>query len=103
MFHFNPEIAQRLLPLIPVPNSGRRSSAKKLDHIMTLYAADAIFFTIDGARFAEAPVIRDFFQKTLASNDPNIHMHRVASERLGTPPISKATTCSFFVAKTGSG
>jgi ketosteroid isomerase-like protein len=59
-------------------------SAKKLDHIMTLYATDAIFFTTDGARFAGAPAIRDFFQKTLAVNDPNIHMHRVASVRSGS-------------------
>jgi uncharacterized protein (TIGR02246 family) len=58
-------------------------SAKKLDHILTLYAPDAIFFTTDGARFAGVPAIRDFFQKTLAANDANVHMHRVATEQSG--------------------
>jgi uncharacterized protein (TIGR02246 family) len=58
-------------------------SAKKLDHVLSLYAPDAIFFTTDGARFAGVPAIRDFFQKTLASNDANIQMHRVATEQSG--------------------
>jgi ketosteroid isomerase-like protein len=58
-------------------------SAKRLDHVMTLYAPDAIFFSTDGARFAGAPAIRDFFQKTLATNDPTIHMHRGATGQSG--------------------
>ena len=58
-------------------------SAKRLDHVLTLYAPDAIFFTTDGDRFAGAAAIRDFFQKTLATNDPTIHMHRVATEQSG--------------------
>jgi ketosteroid isomerase-like protein len=58
-------------------------SAKRLDHVMTLYASDAIFFSTDGARFAGAPAIRDFFQKTLATNDATIHMHRGATEQSG--------------------
>jgi uncharacterized protein (TIGR02246 family) len=58
-------------------------SAKRLDQVMTLYASDAIFFSTDGARFAGAAAIRDFFQKTLATNNPTIHMHRVATEQSG--------------------
>ncbi len=58
-------------------------SAKKLDHVMSLYASDAVFFPTAGGRFAGAPAIRDFFQKTLATNDPTIHMHRVAFEQSG--------------------
>jgi ketosteroid isomerase-like protein len=58
-------------------------SAKRLDHVMTLYASNAVFFTTEGGRFAGAPAIRDLFQKTLATNDPTIHMHRVATEQSG--------------------
>src|SRR5208337_5026664 len=58
-------------------------SAKRLDHVMTLYAPDAIFFTTEGGRFAGVPAIREFCQKTLATNDPTIHMHRVATEQSG--------------------
>jgi ketosteroid isomerase-like protein len=58
-------------------------SAKKLDHVMTLYATDAVFFATDGHRFAGAPTIRDFFKTTLATNDASIHMHRVATEQSG--------------------
>jgi uncharacterized protein (TIGR02246 family) len=58
-------------------------SAKRLDHVMTLYTSDAIFFTTEGGRFAGVATIREFFQKTLATNDPTIHVHRVASEQSG--------------------
>jgi uncharacterized protein (TIGR02246 family) len=58
-------------------------NAKRLDHVMTLYAPDAIFFTTAGDRFAGAPAIREFFQKTLATNDATVHMHRVATEQSG--------------------
>jgi uncharacterized protein (TIGR02246 family) len=58
-------------------------SAKKLDHVLNLYAPDAIFFTTDGGRFAGLPAIRDLFQKTLATNDPSIQMRRVATEQSG--------------------
>jgi ketosteroid isomerase-like protein len=71
----------------PVPDIGAiwatHWSAKKLDQVMALYTQDAIFFATDGARFAGAPAIRDFFQKTLATNDPTIHTHRVATEQSG--------------------
>jgi uncharacterized protein (TIGR02246 family) len=70
-----------------VPDVGaawaRDWSAKNLDQVMTLYAPDAVFFTTDGARFAGAPAIRDFFQKTLATNDPTIRMHRVGVAQSG--------------------
>ena len=59
-------------------------SAKKLNHILTLYASDAIFFVTDGARFAGIPAIRDFFQKTLATNDAALHMHRAWTGQSGT-------------------
>jgi ketosteroid isomerase-like protein len=58
-------------------------SAKRLDHILTLYASDALFFTTEGGRFTGAPAIRDLFQKVLATNDPTIHMHRLNTERSG--------------------
>ena len=58
-------------------------SAKKLDQVMSLYSPDAVFFATDGGRFAGASTIRDFFQKTLATNDPTIHMRRVATEQSG--------------------
>jgi ketosteroid isomerase-like protein len=54
-----------------------------LDHVLTLNTSDAVFFTTEGGRFASASAIRDFFQKTLATNDPTIHMHRVATEQSG--------------------
>jgi len=50
---------------------------------MSYYAPDAIFFSTDGARFAGAAAIRDFFQKTLATNTPTLHMRRVATEQSG--------------------
>ena len=58
-------------------------SAKRLDRVMALYTPDAIFFTTDGERFAGTAALRDFFQKTLATNDPTIHMHRGATEQSG--------------------
>jgi ketosteroid isomerase-like protein len=58
-------------------------SAKRLDHVLTVYAQDAIFFTTDGDQYQGVPAIRDFFQKTLATNDPTIHMHRSASWQSG--------------------
>jgi uncharacterized protein (TIGR02246 family) len=58
-------------------------SAKKLDQLMSLYSPDAVFFATDGGRFAGVSTIRDFFQKTLATNDPTIHMRRVATEQSG--------------------
>jgi uncharacterized protein (TIGR02246 family) len=58
-------------------------SAKKLDQILTLYTPDAVFFATDGGRFAGTAAIRELFQKTLATNDPTIHMHRLNTERSG--------------------
>jgi uncharacterized protein (TIGR02246 family) len=58
-------------------------SAKKLGQVMSLYVPDAVFFATDGARFAGVSTIRDFFQKTLATNDPTIHTRRVATEQSG--------------------
>jgi ketosteroid isomerase-like protein len=58
-------------------------SAKRLDDVMSLYAPDAIFFATDGGRFAGTVALREFFRKTLASNDPTIHMHRVTTELSG--------------------
>jgi ketosteroid isomerase-like protein len=68
------------------PSGGADWSAKRLGHVLTLYARDAIFFTNDGERYAGTPAIREFFQKTLATNDPTIHMHRVFSEQAGKLP-----------------
>jgi uncharacterized protein (TIGR02246 family) len=59
-------------------------SAKKLDAVMALYTPDAVFFATDGGRFAGSSALRDFFKKTLATNDPTIHMHRVAFEQSGS-------------------
>jgi uncharacterized protein (TIGR02246 family) len=71
----------------PVPDVGSLWaagwSAKKLDQVMALYAPDAVFFAADGGRFAGSPVIHDFFQKTLAANDPTIHVRQAAVERSG--------------------
>ncbi len=59
-------------------------SAKRLDDVMTMYTPDAVFFATDGGHFAGAGALRDFFQKTLATNDPTIHMHRAAFHQSGT-------------------
>jgi uncharacterized protein (TIGR02246 family) len=71
----------------PVPDIGAMWatdwSAKRLDHVMTLYAPDSVFLTTDGGRFSGASAIRDLFQKTLATNDAIIQMHRMATEQSG--------------------
>jgi ketosteroid isomerase-like protein len=73
---------------VPTPDVGAawavEWSAKRLDRVMTMYTPDAIFFATDGSRFAGAGVLREFFQKTLATNDPTIHMHRQAFNQSGT-------------------
>jgi ketosteroid isomerase-like protein len=57
-------------------------SARRLDHIMTLYTSDAVFFTLDD-RFAGTASIRDMFRKTLETNTATIHLHRVIAEQSG--------------------
>jgi len=78
----------RAEPAAEVPDIGAtwsvEWSAKHLDQVLALYAPDAIFFSTDGGHFAGLPAIRDFFKKTLATNDPTIHMHRMANQQAGT-------------------
>ena len=59
-------------------------NAKHLDQVLELYAPGAIFFATDGGHSVGLPAIREFFKKTLASNDPTIHMHRTANEQSGS-------------------
>lgn len=56
-------------------------SAKRLDHLLSLYAPDAIFFTSRGDRIVGQPAIRKFFQNAMAEGSSTIHLQRGVTER----------------------
>jgi uncharacterized protein (TIGR02246 family) len=58
-------------------------SAKRLEHILTLYTPDAVFHTTEAGSFTGTVAIRELFQKALAANDPTIRMKRVKAEHSG--------------------
>jgi uncharacterized protein (TIGR02246 family) len=64
---------------------------KRLDHIMTLYADDAVFFQPTAERTSGWTAIRSLFKKTLESNTPHITMRPVTIERSGNLAYDSGT------------
>jgi ketosteroid isomerase-like protein len=58
-------------------------TAKRLEHIMTLYAPDAVFHTTESGAFAGTAAIRELFQNALGAVDPTIHMKLIRTEHSG--------------------
>ena len=56
-------------------------SAKRLDHLLSLYAPDAIFFTSGGDRIIGTPAIRKFFENAMAEGHSTIRLQRGATEQ----------------------
>jgi ketosteroid isomerase-like protein len=56
-------------------------SAKRLDHILTLYAPDAIFFTSGGDRVMGTPALRKFFQGAMGEGQSSMHLQRTVTEQ----------------------
>ena len=56
-------------------------SAKRLDHILSLYAPDAIFFTTGGDRVIGTTAIRKFFTSAMAEGDSTMRLQRIVTER----------------------
>jgi ketosteroid isomerase-like protein len=58
-------------------------SARRLDHVLTLYAPDAIFYTSGGDRISGIPAIRTLFQSAMKSGNSTIHLERAVTEQSG--------------------
>jgi uncharacterized protein (TIGR02246 family) len=58
-------------------------SAKQLDPIVALYAADAVFLPSTGGRITGQAAIRDLFARALAVNSPSITVVSLTIEQSG--------------------
>jgi uncharacterized protein (TIGR02246 family) len=61
----------------------RQWSAKELDPVVSLYAADAVFLPSSGGRITGQAAIRDLFRQALAVNTPRITVISVSTGRSG--------------------
>ncbi len=64
---------------------------KRLDHIMTLYADDAIFLRPSSERTNGWTAIRSLFAKVLETNTPHIAFHPITIERSGNLAYDSGT------------
>jgi uncharacterized protein (TIGR02246 family) len=64
---------------------------KRLDHIMTLYADDAVFLRPAAERTTGWTAIRSLFAKALETNTPHIVFHRITMERSGNLAYDSGT------------
>jgi uncharacterized protein (TIGR02246 family) len=64
---------------------------KRLDHVMTLYAEDAVFMRPNDLRTTGWPAIRSLFADTIATNTPHIIFHPITIERSGNLAYDSGT------------
>lgn len=66
-------------------------NAKRLDHVMTLYADDAVFLRPTSERTTGWSAIRSLFSKVLERNTPHIVLHSITIERSGNLAYDSGT------------
>jgi ketosteroid isomerase-like protein len=56
---------------------------KKIDDVLTLYAADAVFVNPDGEKIANGPALRKLYEQVTSSFDSDLHLHLKTIEQMG--------------------
>jgi len=57
--------------------------SKKVDDVLTLYTADAVFVNPDGSVAHSGPELRKLFEQVTSTLDSDLHLHPVNIERKG--------------------